>query len=165
MYPSDSRYGLTVKTIRCVGHGFEMILQKRLGSITAFHTFYKPERSTHRLIPRMKTKPIKIILRMLFFPHVLSVRQQRCKCPRIRLVSIISVLCFHLKGSYIIQDKKTCPINLLHYFYGSPDWSTTIAFDSSPGGTHSTPLLPFRRTSGFQGNDHFYNSYPDFFRI
>lgn len=49
---------------------------------------------------------MKIILRMLFFPHVLSVRQQRCKCPRIRLVSIISVLCFHLKGSYIIQDKN-----------------------------------------------------------
>lgn len=121
MYPSDSRYGLTVKTIRCVGHGFEMILQKRLGSITAFHTFYKPERSTHRLIPRMKTKPIKIILRMLFFPHVLSVRQQRCKCARIRLVSIISVLCFHLKARISFKIKKTCPINLLHYFYGSPD--------------------------------------------
>lgn len=116
MCPSDSRYGLTVKTIRWVGHGFEMILQKRLGSITAFHTFYKLERSTHRLIPRMKTKPIKIILRMLFFPHVLSVRQQRCKCARIRLVSIISVLCFHLKGSYIIQDKKNLSYQLVTLF-------------------------------------------------
>lgn len=42
---------------------------------------------------------------MLFFPHVLSVRQEPCKFPRIRLVSIISVLCFHLNGSYIIYDK------------------------------------------------------------
>ena len=127
---------------------------RSLGSITAFHITYKPERSTHRLIPGMKTKPIKIILRMLFFPHVLSVRHQRCKCPRIRLVSIISVFCFHLKGSYIIHDKKPHPINLLHYFYCSPDWRTTIAFDSCPGGKHSFPLLPLGRTSsGFQGND------------
>ena len=43
------------------------ILHDRLGDITAVLIFYSPGRSTNRLIPRMKDKPIKIILKMLFF--------------------------------------------------------------------------------------------------
>jgi len=76
---------------------YESILQH-----IAFGIFSSRERSTHRFLPRMKNKPIKIILKMLFFLMCFPCAStEPWKFHRIRLVSIISVLCFHLNGSYI----------------------------------------------------------------